>query len=143
MIVVLEMAISAPHAFPTMKPNQIISPHWITEPDVVIAVSLRSRRSTPIPYLKWPITSLLTRLGMCLPNPTTARVSFELLVRTADILMERATALTVAMAGREVLVEAQLVEIGAREFGRTLFFCSENCRDLFLRNPERYAAILG
>lgn len=172
---------------------------WTTDPDVVIAVSVGSRRGRHMPQLDWPVTSWLASLGGAVPNPATAKVSFEILVRASEIALDRAAALAAAMAGPEVLVEPDVRDIGLRDFGRLddaiaagrdaavealpairrqlegqtrargteksemlfdpvckmivtparararsrrddrdYYFCSENCRDCFERDPTRY-----
>lgn len=177
---------------------------WLGDPDVVMAVSVKATRSKRMPELDWPVTSWLTAMGRYVPNPATAKVSFELLVRGAEIALGRATALSVAMTSPEVLVEVDLGDFGLRDFdrvdeavhagrsameralpdlehalqrapdgpatptdsswrscvdpvcamvlsprrarasasheGTTFHFCSENCRDAFLRDPKRYYA---
>jgi len=91
---------------------------WMVEPDVVVAVKVGAARARPMPQLSWPLTSLLSRLGGMIPNPATAKVSFEVLVRAAEIVVDRQTALAAAMTGAEVLVEPQLEDIGLRDFDR-------------------------
>ena len=150
---------------------------------------------------RWGRTSLLSRLGGILPNPATAKISFEMLVRAAEIMLERQTTLATAMTGPEVLIEPDLGDIGLRDFdklddavaagrraaeaalpeitrliespprvpavgnrvfqlsfdpvcamvmspsrarataqhdGTTYCFCSSNCRDCFVRDPDHY-----
>ena len=90
----------------------------MASPDIVIAVRVGAPRSRPIPQLAWRFTSLLSRLGGAIPNPATAKVSFEILTRAAEVLFERQTTLSVAMAAPEVLVEPQLGNLGLRDFHR-------------------------
>jgi YHS domain-containing protein len=71
-----------------------------------------------MPQLDWRVTSLLSRLGHLIPNPATAKIAFEVLVRAAEIVLDRQTALAVAMTAPEVLVEPELADIGLRDFDR-------------------------
>jgi NTE family protein len=91
---------------------------WMAGPDIVIAVRVGAPRSRRIPELGWRFTSLLSRLGGAIPNPATAKVSFEILTRAAEVLFERQTTLAVAMAAPEVLIEPQLGNLGLRDFHR-------------------------
>jgi len=154
-----------------------------------------------MPQLGWRVTSLLSRLGGIVPNPATAKVTFEILVRAAEIMLDRQTALAAAMTAPELLIEPELGEMGLRDFhrlddavaagrhaaeaalaalerllesppaapvgvervlslrfdpvcamvinpgraratatqgGQTYYFCSENCRECFERDPDAY-----
>jgi NTE family protein len=91
---------------------------WMGEPDVVLAVKVGAPRARRMPRLDWRMTALLSRLGNLFPNPGTAKVSFEVLVRAAEIVLDRQTALAVAMTGPEVLVEPDLKDMGLRDFDR-------------------------
>jgi len=91
---------------------------WMAEPDVIVAVKTGALRSRNIPQLRWPVTGLLARLGGMMPNPATAKVSFEVLVRAAEIILERQVALAAAMTGAEILIEPELGDLGMRDFGR-------------------------
>jgi YHS domain-containing protein len=71
-----------------------------------------------VPQLSWRLTSVLSRLGGVIPNPATAKVSFEVLVRAAEIVLDRQTALAAAMTGPEVLIEPELGDITLRDFHR-------------------------
>lgn len=174
---------------------------WMADPGIVVAVKVGSLRTRRIPQLEWRLTSLLSRFGGIVPNPATAKVSFEVLVRAAEIILERQTALAAAMTGPEVLIEPDLGDISLRDFqrldqaiaagrrateaalpeitrllesparvpavgksvfqlsfdpvcamvispsrarataqhaGTTYSFCSANCRDCFVRDPDHY-----
>jgi len=176
---------------------------WMAEPDIVIAVKVGATRARPMPRLNWRLTSLLSVLGHIVPNPGTAKVAFEVLVRAAEITLDRQTALAAAMTNPELLIEPDLGDIGLRDFNRLedavkagrcaaeevlpkldhllsspscrrkqgeieihlrfdpvcamvisprrarasvrhegslYYFCSENCRDVFERDPDRYLA---
>lgn len=91
---------------------------WMADPDVVVAVKVGASRARRIPELHWQVTALLSRLGGMIPNPATAKVSFEVLVRAAEIILERQTALAAAMTGPEVLIEPDVGDIGLRDFDR-------------------------
>ncbi|MBI2963418.1 MAG: patatin-like phospholipase family protein [Deltaproteobacteria bacterium] len=91
---------------------------WMAEPDIVVAVRVGAPRSRRIPQLQWRLTSFLSRLGGIVPNPATAKVSFEIVTRAAEILLERQTALVAAMAGPEILIEPELGDMGLRDLNR-------------------------
>ena len=175
---------------------------WAGDPDVVVAVSVSANRARRMPKLDWTLTSLLSRVGRLVPNPATAKVSFEILVRAAEIALGHSAVLSHAMAAPELLVEVDVADIGLRDFDRVdeavargraaaaralpalralattppvaasaeagvcldidpvcrmtvgprrarararhgdrvYAFCSENCRDAFLRAPDGYLA---
>ena len=91
---------------------------WMAAPDVVVAVSVGAPRSGRIPELSWRSTALAARWGGVLPNLVTAKVSFEVLVRTAEIMLDRQFELATAMTGPELLIEPDLGNIALRDFQR-------------------------
>lgn len=91
---------------------------WMSTPDLVVAVKVGGTRERPIPQLRWRFTSLVSRLGGILPNPLTAKVAFEILVRAAEIVLERQTQLAAAMTAPEVVIEPDLGDMGLRDFDR-------------------------
>lgn len=91
---------------------------WLGEPDIVIAVRTSARREHDMPQLDWWATTLLYKLGMLIPNPATAKVAFEVLVRSSEIALDHVGALAAAMAPSDLLVEPDVGEIGLRDFGR-------------------------
>lgn len=91
---------------------------WMTAPDLVVAVKVGAPRERPVPQLNWRVTALLTRFGEVVPNPATAKVALEVLVRATEILLDRQTALASAMTGPEVLIEPDLGDLGLRDFHR-------------------------
>jgi NTE family protein len=91
---------------------------WTADPDVVMAVNVGGLRARRMPQLDWRMTSALSLLGRFLPNPATAKVSFEVLVRATEIVLAHQTALATAMTGPEVVVEPRLADIGVRDFHR-------------------------
>ena len=174
---------------------------WMSDPDVVVAVKVGAVRERRVPQLDWRVTSLLSRLGGIIPNPATAKVTFEILVRAVEIMLDRQTALAAAMTAPEFLIEPALGDMGLRDFhrlddaveagrraaevalpalarllespsaapataervlslrfdpvcsmvinpsraratttrrGQTYYFCSENCRECFERDPDAY-----
>ena len=90
----------------------------MAEPDAIVAVKIGAHRAHPMPQLAWPVTSIASRLGRALPNFVTAKVSFEILVRGAEIALEQATRLATAMAEPEVFIEVDIGDIGLRDFKR-------------------------
>lgn len=174
---------------------------WMGDPDIVVAVNVGAARERRVPQLDWRVTALLSRLGGVFPNPATAKVTLEILIRAVEIMLERQTALAAAMTAPELLIEPDLGDIGLRDFqrlddavaagrraaeaalpglarllesapvrpaigervlslrfdpvcamvtspararatvtrgGTTYYFCSENCRDCFERDPDAY-----
>lgn len=91
---------------------------WLTDPEIVVAVKVGSLRSRRIPQLDWRLTSFLSRLGRWIPNPATAKIAFEVLVRASEIVLDRQTALAAAMTGPEVLIEPDLGDVGLRDLHR-------------------------
>lgn len=90
----------------------------MADPDLVVAVRVGAARARPVPRLGSRITSLLSRLGGVVPNPGTAKIAFELVTRTAEIMFDRQTTLAAAMTDPDVLIEPQLGDLGLRDFGR-------------------------
>ena len=91
---------------------------WMADPEMVIAVCVGGPRARRLPQLGWPLTGLLSRLGRYVPNPATAKVSFEILARAAEIILERQTALCAAMTDPELQIEPELGDMGLRDFDR-------------------------
>ncbi|MDX2060076.1 MAG: hypothetical protein SFV24_19870 [Gemmatimonadales bacterium] len=91
---------------------------WMADPDLVIAIRVGGPWARRLPQLRWPVTGALSRLGSFLPNPATAKMSFELLARATEIILERQAALCVAMTNPELLVEPELGDMGLRDFDR-------------------------
>jgi len=91
---------------------------WMADPDVVVAVKIGALLPRRVPQLRWPVTGVLARLGRVMPNPATAKVSFEVLVRASEIVLERQAALAAAMTSAEILIEPELGDFGMRDFGR-------------------------
>ena len=59
---------------------------------------------------------MLSLPGRFVPNPATAKTSFEIVARAVEIVLERQTALSAAMTAPEVLVEPDLGDMGLRDF---------------------------
>lgn len=91
---------------------------WLAEPAAVVAVKVEYSRRRPLPELRSPAASILSQVARIVPNPASAWVSFEILVRAAEIVFDRQMTLQAAMAGPEVLVEAEIGDIGFRDFHR-------------------------
>ncbi len=90
----------------------------MADPDVVVAVKTRADPSRRVERLRRRSTRLLSRLGSWFPNPATARVSLDLVVRATEIVLDRQAALSALMAGPEVLIEPEVGDISLREFHR-------------------------
>lgn len=86
----------------------------MADPDVVVAIEVSAPRMRRLPWL----ASAGWGLGRLLPNPLTAKSSFEILVRAAEIALDRQNTLAAAMVGPEVLVRVDLGEFGLRDFHR-------------------------
>jgi len=86
--------------------------------DVVLAVKPKAGERHRMPYLDSHATSLLARVGRYVPNPATAKLSFEVLVRAAEIALETSATLASSMTGPELLIEPDVDDIGMRDFQR-------------------------
>ncbi len=123
-------AVRATCAIPAVLPPVEIDHRWLVDgslvsvlpvdvaamadTDVVVAVEVGAPRVRRLPWLArsgWT-------LGRMLPNPLTARSSFEILVRAAEIALDRQNTLAAAMVGPEVLVRVDLGDLGLRDFHR-------------------------
>lgn len=91
---------------------------WMRQADIVIAVKVGGVGERRIPQLDWRANPLLARLGRVMPNPATAKVTFELLQRSVEIMLARQTTLAVAMTGPELLIEPELGDMSLRDFRR-------------------------
>lgn len=91
---------------------------WMVDPDFVIAVRVGGPGTRRMPQLAWGMTRMLSRLGRIVPNPATATISFEILSRAAEIVLEHQTALSAAMTDPEVQIEPELGTMGLRDFDR-------------------------
>lgn len=123
-------AIRATCAVPAVLPPVGIAGRWLVDgglvsvlpvdvasmadPDVVVAIEVGAPRARRLPWL----ARVGWGLGRVLPNPLTARSSFEILVRAAEIALDRQNTLAAAMVGPEVLVRVDLGEFGLRDFHR-------------------------
>jgi predicted acylesterase/phospholipase RssA/YHS domain-containing protein len=90
----------------------------MAEPDVVVAVSVRARGAREMPSLHRWLAGAGWGVGRLFPNPVTARLSFELLVRAAEIALDRQATLPASMVGPEVIVEPDVRDLGLRDFHR-------------------------
>lgn len=175
---------------------------WSWEPDVVMAVNILSSPRQTL-RLDSKYARIATAMGHVIPNPLTARLAFEIVMRAVEVALDRQRALAIAMTGPEVLIDIDLGDVSLRDFHRldevveigrratraalpklraalaaspcdqapsasefalridpvcrmaisprraravvercgiTYYFCSLNCRDIFERHGERYAA---
>lgn len=86
--------------------------------NVVVAVRVHASRWRHKARLDRRLTAALLRLGSVLPNPATAKLSFEILLRAAEIALERQLQLGAAMIGPEILIEVDVGDVGLRDFHR-------------------------
>ena len=91
---------------------------WAAEPDAVIAVKPRAHDGRGLRYLDSRLAALVARVGRVLPNPATAKLSFEVLVRAAEIALDATATLAASMSGPALLIEPDVVDLGLRDFGR-------------------------
>lgn len=91
---------------------------WAADADVVLAVKPKARDRHRMAYLDSHAASLLSRVGRFVPNPATAKLSFEVLVRAAEIALETTAVLASSMTGPELLIEPDVDDIGMRDFER-------------------------
>jgi NTE family protein len=127
-------AVRATCAVPAVLPPVAIGGRWLVDgglvsllpvdvaavaaPDVVVAVNIRAARERPVPVLRNALAAAGWAVGRLLPNPATARLSFELAVRATEIALDRQVALASAMVAPDVLVEVDVGTIGVRDFHR-------------------------
>jgi len=91
---------------------------WSAGATAVVAVNPGGLRARRLPQLHRRRSWWASRLGRFLPNPATARLSFELLVRASEIALAHQAMLSTAMANPDVLIEPALDDVGMRDFGR-------------------------
>ena len=91
---------------------------WMLNPEIVVAVQVGAPRERRLPQLEWWLSTWLSRLGQIIPNPGTAKVTLEVLMRAAEIMLTRQMGLAAAMTSPEVLIEPELGDIGLRDFHR-------------------------
>lgn len=87
-------------------------------PDVIVAVNVSASRSRSRPSLRRGTLRWAASLARLAPNPFSARLSFELLVRSAEIALDRQSTLAAAMASPDLLVDVDVGPMGLREFDR-------------------------
>lgn len=125
-------ALQATCAVPGVLPPVAIDGRWLVdgaltsllpvdvasmgEPDVVVAVRAGARRQRRMASLRGPWAGFAARLGGIVPNPLTARCGFEVLVRATEIALDRQGALASSMVEPDVLVDAQVGDVGLRDF---------------------------
>lgn len=91
---------------------------WPSDPDVVVAVSVSANRAQRMPQLDRVVTSMVSWFGRVVPNPATAKLSFEIVVRAAEIALARTALLSSAMAAPDLLIEVDVGDLGFRDFHR-------------------------
>lgn len=82
-------------------------------PDVVLAARVGSSCRTD---LRAGANSFLARLARVVPNPLSARLAFDVLVRAAEIALEHQNRLSAAMSPADVLVDIDVGPAGLRDF---------------------------
>lgn len=146
-------AVRATCAVPAVLPPVEIGGRWLVDgglvsvlpvdvasmadPDVVVAIEVGAPRARRLPWL----ASAGWALGRILPNPLTAKSSFEILVRAAEIALERQNMLAAAMVGPEVLVRVDLGDFGLRDFHRVDEAAAAGHRAMEAAVPALRAAI--
>lgn len=88
------------------------------EPDLVIAARAGGHSHRQVPSLRRPWSALLGRVAQLIPNPASAMAGFEVLVRSAEIALDRQGTLAAAMVEPNVLVDADVGDVGLRDFHR-------------------------
>lgn len=88
------------------------------EPDLVIAARAGGHGHGKVPSLRRPWSALLDGMAQLIPNPLSAMTGFEILVRSAEIALDRQGTLAAAMVEPGVLVDADVGDIGLRDFHR-------------------------
>lgn len=90
----------------------------MAEPDLVVAVRAGGHGRRAMPSLHRPWSAVFTRAGRLVPNPISAKAGFEVLVRAAEIALDRQGTLAAAMVEPNVILEADVGDIGLRDFHR-------------------------
>lgn len=83
-------------------------------PDLVLAIKVGSTQDASLPRVR--NASFLTRLARLAPNPFSARLAFDVLVRSAEIALEHQNRLAAAMVPADVLVDVDVGRAGLRDF---------------------------
>lgn len=146
-------AVRATCAVPAVLPPVEIGGRWLVDgglvsvlpvdvacmadPDVVLAIEVGAQRARRLPSL----ASAGWGLGRLFPNPLTARSSFEILVRAAEVALDRQNTLAAAMVGPQVLVRVDLGDFGLRDFHRLDEAVASGRRAMEDAMPELRAAI--
>lgn len=90
---------------------------WAWAPDFIIAVNvLASPRRGMRLDSRYARAAL--RMGRWLPNPVTAHVAFDVVMRAFEIALERQRALAMGMASPEVLIDLELGDVSYGDFHR-------------------------
>lgn len=127
-------AVRATCAVPAVLPPEPIAGRWLVDgglvsllpvdvaalgtPDAVLAVAVRAGSARRIPAVHGPLAAVGWRLGRWAPNPATALLGFELLVRATEIALDRQVTLASSMVAPTVLLDIDVGSIGLRDFGR-------------------------
>jgi NTE family protein len=127
-------AVRATCAVPGVMPPEKIDGRWLVDgglvnilpvdlacaacADIVLAVKPKAGHRHRMRYLDSHGASLLSRVGRLVPNPATAKLSFEVLVRAAEIALETTATFASSMTGPDLLIEPDIDDIGMRDFGR-------------------------
>lgn len=90
---------------------------WACDPDVVVAVNIVAAPPTTL-RLDSRAGRFASAFGRIAPNPWTARLSFEVAMRSVEIALERQRAMAVAMTGPEVLIDVDLSHVAIGDFHR-------------------------
>lgn len=90
---------------------------WTWEPDVVIAVNIMSSPQRAA-RLDSGYARAAVRLGRLFPNPMTAHLAFEVVMRAFEVALDRQRALAIGMTGPEVLIDLDLGDVSFRDFHR-------------------------
>lgn len=109
----------------------------MADPEVVVAIEVGAPRVRRLPWL----ASAGWGLGRILPNPLTAKSSFEILIRAAEIALDRQNILAAAMVGPEVLVRVDLGDFGLRDFQRVDNACEAGRRAMEAALPALRTAL--
>lgn len=90
---------------------------WSWGPDIVIAVNILSSPRQAV-RLDSGYAQTAIKIGRIFPNPMTAHLAFEIVMRAVEVALDRQRALAIAMTGPEVLIDVDVGDVSLRDFHR-------------------------
>lgn len=90
---------------------------WSWGPDIVIAVNILASPRQAV-RLDSGYAQTAMKFGRICPNPITAHLAFEIVMRAVEVALDRQRALAIAMTGPEVLIDVDVGDVSLRDFHR-------------------------